>query len=550
MQNALIKTTGSEASNYIYYIEEVGYKDKNGVVHKKPDEALSELETRYTRWVDGIWEVNPLPDGAEKSIQLGATGENRLQVMNAPEMDLTVVKEWFNEDGTPRDAWRDSITFQIEQVSSKYNANGEPTGETKTAIVKIDGNDRFTIKKTGDNAHWIIHVNHDQHEQYSVDREDSRTNDNGDPWTFYVDGLQKGYFDADNGEWHCVYNVKEVDVPKSEVTISNDGVSTDGKTITINNEYSNTSAVKIEKVFSGIEALPDNFKITAGWTDENGEHNIELTTSGTQPENVTLTGNGSANSPYVWTISKIALGTEPISVTFTESGFESEDTENPLIVTVSSTTDTNVNNDNPVTVVAVDEEAINSGNFTNTYAPSTVDIKILKKDGVANKPLAGAKFSLWRSDSEEGSYSIVTEIEGVTLDENHWFEVPEDGVTLEGIGIGFYKVVEEKAPSGYVITDSTPVRFEVNSSGEVVNKSIETVTYNSEELSFTVPNTPGSPLPNSGGIGTTLFTALGSIISIFAAVMLLLRRNRMKSVSVTAGHNNKHTSGRGGGGLC
>ena len=123
-------------------------------------------------------------------------------------------------------------------------------------------------------------------------------------------------------------------------------------------------------------------------------------------------------------------------------------------------------------------------------------------------------------------------------------------MTLEGIGIGFYKVVEEKAPSGYVITDSTPVRFEVNSSGEVVNKSIETVTYNSEELSFTVPNTPGSPLPDSGGIGTTLFTALGSIISIFAAVMLLLRRNRMKSVSVTAGHNNKHTSGRGGGGLC
>ena len=117
-----------------------------------------------------------------------------------------------------------------------------------------------------------------------------------------------------------------------------------------------------------------------------------------------------------------------------------------------------------------------------------------------------------------------------------------DPINVDGI---YYLFDGSEAKVTYLLngTNNTPAY-----SGDVVIP--ETVTYNSEELSFTVPNTPGSPLPDSGGIGTTLFTALGSIISIFAAVMLLLRRNRMKSVSVTAGHNNKHTSGRGGGGLC
>ncbi len=533
IHNVLIRGHAAKgtAPLYTYYIEEVGYKDKNGAVHMKPEKTLGEFETHYTRWVkDGYWEVNPLPNGKDKSIQLGAIGENRFQVMNAPEMDLTVKKEWLDSEGNPRDAWHDSITFQIEQVSRKYDVDGNPTGDTKRALVNIGGNTTFRIYNTAQNAHWIIKPNHDQHEQYTIDTSDGRTNNNGAPWTFYVDGLQEGYFDADNGEWHCEYIIKEVNVLKSDVTIQGNGVSTDGHTVTIKNTYSNTSAVKVNKIFSGIDSLPETFKITASWTDTNGSHALELNTSGASGDfagNVTFSGNGSDGTPYTWTINKIPVQDPPVVVTFTESGFA--DSDDPAkygeyTVEVTSETDAGVSNQNPSTTAAVQDEAIAEANFTNTYITPGVDIKILKVDD-KNAPLDGAKFSLSRCDTVDGTYTIVTEIEGVTLDENHWFTVPGNGgLTLPKLSRGFYKITEHKAPDGYVITDAVPVSFEITATGDVVNKSITAVTYNATDHSFKVPNPPGAELPKTGGIGTTIFYVLGSLLVITGGIFLIARR--------------------------
>ena len=483
IHNALIRTTGAGGS-YTYYIKEVGYKDKEGNVHltvgpNADPNALTELETHYTRWVDDHWEVSPSTDGADKAIQIGATGENRLEVMNAPKMDLTVEKKWLDENGNPREPWNDSITFQIEQISTKW-VNGEPTGETKSSLVNIDGEDRFTIDGEGKNPHWIIDLANRKsldmaHNVYAT--QTGSTND-GAAWTFYLDGLYQGYFDANLDEWHCEYVIREVDAVKSDVAIESTGTSS--QIVTVSNTYSETGAVKITKTFSGIKALPESFKITATWTDgESATHTVDLKVTGDQPANVTLSGNGSKDNPYVWTISKLPLG-EEVKVTFTESGFETEGYD----ITVTSTTDTNVTNENPITIVAVADNAINSGSFTNTYVPRTGELKITKQvKAKANGAESGADITTTLAD---GEYIFrIYEEDGVTLAKD------ADGKPVEDISIIITNGVSKTAE----VKNLLPGKYKVME----ISGSNSAVTLNYEQKEVTVTgNTSGDDIPETG----------------------------------------------------
>ena len=203
--NALIGEAGENTgSHYTYWIQEIGYKDKNGTVHMLSEtDDLDELETHYNHWVNGVfgaWIERGDPNWLDNAIRINEKDTNKLLTVNVPEMNMTVNKEWFDINGDPTEPWQDKITFQIEQG---------------TALIKIDGDDTFTIYKDyGTNRD--INVNHNAHDQYTTEG-DVQTY--GAPWTFYIDGLQEGYFDDNHDEWHCTYNIKEVNVIKSEVTI-------------------------------------------------------------------------------------------------------------------------------------------------------------------------------------------------------------------------------------------------------------------------------------------------------------------------------------------
>ena len=177
-----------------------------------------------------------------------------------------------------------------------------------------------------------------------------------------------------------------------------------------------------------------------------------------------------------------------------------------------------------VTVAAGDTAAANASvTFTNNL--NVVDLKIFKVDANDNHPLEGAMFTLLKSSTKDGPYTKVTYISGVVLNKDSWFTVPEDGIILSGLGPGFYQIREEKSPEGYIVTEKTPIAFEIKLDGKVENSSIAAVTYDSTDKSFTVPNTSGAELPHTGGPGTTIFTTLGMIL-IATAGILLLRRKR------------------------
>lgn len=109
-------------------------------------------------------------------------------------------------------------------------------------------------------------------------------------------------------------------------------------------------------------------------------------------------------------------------------------------------------------------------------------------------------------------------------------EVDDNGViTFSGLGAGDYILTEIKAPDGYNKID--PISFTITFDKETksFSSSYNSFTYSSSDgkLHSTIVDYPGSLLPHTGGIGTTIFYIGGAILVIVAAVILIVKR-RMK----------------------
>ena len=94
-----------------------------------------------------------------------------------------------------------------------------------------------------------------------------------------------------------------------------------------------------------------------------------------------------------------------------------------------------------------------------------------------------------------------------------------------------YYLYETKAPAGYNLR-TTPVKFriaaEYRTDGSALKENYPTVTVDSgtptTTLSADVVNQAGSTLPETGGMGTTLFYIIGSLMVAVAAVLLIVKR--------------------------
>jgi fimbrial isopeptide formation D2 family protein/LPXTG-motif cell wall-anchored protein len=142
-------------------------------------------------------------------------------------------------------------------------------------------------------------------------------------------------------------------------------------------------------------------------------------------------------------------------------------------------------------------------------------------------------------------YSLDETMQIVDLDSDHavtgTVSTSNGIVTFDGLDEGTYTITEEEAPSGYLpINDSmtVTVSFEkptvanemkgnweysytttVSSTKSYINVSEENGVY---EVQIT--NTKKHTLPSTGGIGTTIFYASGSVLAIAAAVLLIVKK--------------------------
>ena len=111
--------------------------------------------------------------------------------------------------------------------------------------------------------------------------------------------------------------------------------------------------------------------------------------------------------------------------------------------------------------------------------------------------------------------------------------VGTDGVLrFDGLSAGTYTITEIKAPAGYNLLQNP---IEVTISWTAPTEPSTDCTWNATGATIvggiaqvSVENQAGTELPSTGGMGTTIFYVLGSVL-VVAAVVLLVTKKRMSS---------------------
>lgn len=163
--------------------------------------------------------------------------------------------------------------------------------------------------------------------------------------------------------------------------------------------------------------------------------------------------------------------------------------------------------------------------------------------GETSTRLQGAEFILYRGEGENCEYAQVTdgkltgwtktESDATTLvsDENGLFKVA-------GLDAGTYWLKETKAPAGYNLI-KTPIKVAIMATLGATQEGVSSVTsltisvddktavdgtVSTGVVAMDVENNKGVTLPETGGMGTTLFYIVGGILVVGAAALLIARR--------------------------
>lgn len=188
-------------------------------------------------------------------------------------------------------------------------------------------------------------------------------------------------------------------------------------------------------------------------------------------------------------------------------------------------------------------DGVASGKTISNKMP-TADIDIVKVDkGDHTITLEDATFTLQRIKSDEAPGNQVKYDGDVIATKT----TDRSGLLrFEKIGIGYYEVKETDAPDGYIKSDVDTFYIKVDRSGvhmiqcdlskpasewsEITSGGIvSSITKTGMTAQATVENESGAELPHTGGIGTTIFYVLGTILVLGCGVVLASRRRVKRS---------------------
>ena len=206
----------------------------------------------------------------------------------------------------------------------------------------------------------------------------------------------------------------------------------------------------------------------------------------------------------------------------------------------------------------------------DTVIVFTYELDTTKVDGQDNNTkLKGAEFVLYKKVNDEKKYAIVNEQNKVTgwgsATINGSVESYPEGSKLTSGADGLFKVIglddgvyylkETKAPNNYnLLTDDIELTIKANTSngqnwnapftpsealketttdaGDGLKITMDGTTANGDIstgiVNATVKNNKGATLPETGGMGTTIFYVVG-VILVLGAVVLLITKKRMSA---------------------
>ena len=305
-----------------------------------------------------------------------------------------------------------------------------------------------------------------------------------------------------------------------------------------------------------------NFKTTV--TAQAGATNYvvhDKMSTGLTFEGVTdITLNGTTVDEGAYEVKTSELGDDcTFHVVFKQAFCDTLKAQDKIVISYSATV-------NGGAVVAGDgnpnETKLSYGEKSETQWDKTVTytwkMDVLKYGGGnEGTPLADAQFVLLNNDKSKvatiedgkvtGWENVPTAGEDgkINWDAKYVLKTGDDGkIAMEGLDADTYYLEEIKAPDGYNKLTG-PVKIEIKTTAGTVAEGqpaplTHTVNYyshtgkadaeyNAESVStgtVKVNNNSGTELPSTGGIGTTIFYAVGGVL-VLAAVILLVAKKRM-----------------------
>lgn len=243
--------------------------------------------------------------------------------------------------------------------------------------------------------------------------------------------------------------------------------------------------------------------------------------------------NGGTASPITGTVTENADGSTKVVYTFDANTMTALEEGQKIVITYTATVNADASIDGTVSNTEYTEYSEQKTNG-KTVDSDLTDMTVNKTDGTS--ALKGAQFKLYRTDAAVNANHAdvklrqLTDAEltaaGVTkADDTVYYTVDPDGTNLidmaqksgdeylysSAVVYGLdkdstYYLEETKAPEGYNLLDEE----------QEVNLGSTT--------SIDVVNEAGSVLPTTGGIGTTIFYVLGSLLVIGCGIVLVSKR--------------------------
>ena len=283
-----------------------------------------------------------------------------------------------------------------------------------------------------------------------------------------------------------------------------------------------------------------NFKstITAQAGAENYVFHDTMSTGLTYGSVTGITLNGAAVDASNYTVTAPAADGDTFDVTFTQAFCDTLKANDKIVISYTATLNENAviaGDGNPNTSkLSYGDKGDETHSPSGTTPPSTTttytwDVDVFKytMNGKNETALAGAKFTL--SKNTDGSNPIALVSAG-----NNVYRVAKTGgtgtvteittdatgkFTIQGLDADTYYLTETAAPAGYNKL-AGPVTIVIGENG-VVNGTTE-APQGVDEVK--VLNQSGTELPSTGGMGTTIFYVLGSVLLVGAAVLLITKK--------------------------
>ena len=380
-----------------------------------------------------------------------------------------------------------------------------------------------------------------------------------------ITGLAAGYYfvkdtgDINAGEIATKFLVKVVG--NATVAIKADAPTIEKK-IVDNGDTNHTSVNIGDQV---------EFKLTATVPDMANFDTYTFTISDTLSKGLTFDaasvvvkiGTTELTAGTNYTLGALDTSTNTFTITFTKAQLgdnvkHADGAE--IVVTYKATLNSNALTKNKETNTAKLEYSNNPSNSTDKGTITTpnvpvyiydFDIDVDKYDDTDNtagqtpnktKKLANAEFVLYKEAVEGGKTVKYYYQWDDTAQKVKWTTdnaqatlkttVADGKTSFKGIASGRYFLEETKAPDGYNKLKE-PVEVEITANykpetGELTStNAVKNGTDGQYIKTVEVPNKAGAVLPSTGGIGTTIFYVLGSILVLGAAVLLIVKK-RMK----------------------